>query len=61
MITQIHVRKVKEVETGGRPTPLDFPLPLRSVKNNVGFSMENENLIKKIEEDSRANKFLRSI
>lgn len=61
MITQIHVRKVKEVETGGRPTALDFPVPLRSVLNNVGFSMDNNNLIKKIEEDTRANKFLRSI
>ncbi|MEJ6791988.1 MAG: hypothetical protein QNK89_04445 [Lacinutrix sp.] len=61
MITQIHVRKVKEVETGGRPTPLDFPVPLRSVKNNVGFSVEDQNLIKKIEEDTKANKFLKSI
>lgn len=61
MITQIHVRKVKEVETGGRPTPLEFPIPLRSVINNVGFSMDNDNLIQKIEEDARANKFLKSI
>lgn len=37
MYSDIHVRKIKEVETGGRPTPIDEPVRLRMVKNNVGF------------------------
>jgi len=37
MFSDIHVRKVKEVETGGRPTPIDEPIRLRMVRNNVGF------------------------
>ena len=26
IFTDIHIRKVKELETGGRPTPLDQPI-----------------------------------
>lgn len=37
MYSDIHVRKVKEVETGGRPTPIEEPVRLRMVRNNVGF------------------------
>lgn len=37
--SHIHVRKVKEVETGGRPTPIDSPIRLRSIVNNVGFEI----------------------
>ena len=29
MQSQIHVRKVKDVDTGGRPTPIDEPLYLK--------------------------------
>jgi|TARA_R100000482_G_scaffold34623_1_gene11325 hypothetical protein len=45
MYTQIHIRKIKEVETGGRPTPLDEPIRFRSLPNNVGFEIHGENLI----------------
>ncbi|MDB4459773.1 hypothetical protein N9015_01145 [Akkermansiaceae bacterium] len=61
MITQIHVRKVKEVETGGRPTPMDFPVPLRSVINNVGFSMWDKNIVQQIDEETKAKSFLKKI
>lgn len=61
MITQIHVRKVKEVETGGRPTPMDFPVPLKSVINNVGFSIWDKNILQKIEEETKAISFLKKI
>ena len=47
MITNIHVRKVKEIETGGRPTPMDMPIKMRSIINNVGFSIDGINLIQK--------------
>ena len=26
MVTEIHVRKIKDTETGGRPTPLEEPI-----------------------------------
>jgi len=47
MITNIHVRKVKEIETGGRPTPMEMPIKMRSIINNVGFSIDGINLIQK--------------
>ena len=34
--SHIHIRKVKEVETGGRPTPIDNPIKMKSIPNNVG-------------------------
>ena len=40
MITQMHVRKVKNTDTGMMPTPLQSPLRFSSIKNNVGFSIE---------------------
>lgn len=50
MYSMIHVRKVKDVDTGGRPTSLDHPIKLRSVPNNVGFSIDGENILHKIKE-----------
>lgn len=47
MYSMIHVRKVKDVDTGGRPTPLDEPIRLKSLKNNVGFQINNTNLIER--------------
>jgi hypothetical protein len=42
----LHVRKVKEIETGGRPTPIDEPILIRSdIVNNVGFSVNDKNII----------------
>lgn len=61
MITHIHVRKVKEVETGGRPTPMDFPVRIRSIINNVGYSIDNQPIVQKIEEDVKALKFLKKV
>ena len=43
--TYIHVRKVKEVETGGRPTPIDDPIKFTSIPNNVGFEINGKKLI----------------
>ena len=43
--THIHVRKVKEVETGGRPTPIDDPIRLKSIINNVGFTCQGSKLL----------------
>ena len=45
MNSLIHVRKVKDVDTGGRPTPMDDPIKLRSVRNNVGFEINGKNLL----------------
>lgn len=46
MQSHIHVRKVKDIDTGGRPTPMDEPIRLRSIKNNVGFTVNGNNPIK---------------
>lgn len=45
MYNQVHIRKVKETETGGRPTPMDEPIRFRSLPDNVGFEIHGENLI----------------
>lgn len=46
IFTDIHIRKVKELESGGRPTPLDQPIRLESMKFNVGFIINLKSLIK---------------
>ena len=51
MYNHIHVRKIKEVETGGRPTPIDEPIKMRSLPNNVGYEINGENLIVKKEKN----------
>lgn len=40
MWTEFHVRKIKETETGGHPTPLDIPVKIRIVRGNCGFEDE---------------------
>lgn len=45
MISEIHVRKVKEVETGGRPTSIEAPIKLRMMPNNIGFTYAGINLL----------------
>ena len=45
MYSHFHVRKVKDVDTGGRPTPMDVPLRFRSIINNVGFEISGKNLV----------------
>ena len=43
--THVHVRKVKEMETGGRVTPYDSPVVMQSMIGNVGFKMNGRNLL----------------
>ena len=45
MYTHLHVRKVKEIETGGMPSGIDDPILFRSVINNVGFAINEKNII----------------
>ena len=42
MFTELHIRKIKETETGGRVTPFDSPVRIRMVRGLVGFELENE-------------------
>lgn len=37
MVTEIHVRKIKDTETGGRPTSFDTPVKLEMYKGQCGF------------------------
>lgn len=37
-MSEIHVRKVREVETGGRPTPLDMPYRVIMNSGHTGFT-----------------------
>jgi hypothetical protein len=37
MITEFHVRKIKDTETGGRPTPIDNPVKFEMYKGGCGF------------------------
>ena len=45
MISDIHVRKVKETETGGRPTNMDSPISLRMQVGNTAFTVAGQDLI----------------
>ena len=48
MYSHLHVRKVKNIDTGGMCTVLDNPIQLRSIRNNVGYSIDGENIVTKI-------------
>jgi replicative DNA helicase len=48
MYTHIHVRKIKDVDSGGMPTFLDEPIRLKSLKNNVGYEIDGRNLVQLI-------------
>lgn len=37
MITEIHVRKIKDTETGGRPTPIDEPVKFERYKGGYAY------------------------
>lgn len=37
MVTEVHVRKIKDTETGGRPTPMDFPVKFEMYRSGCGF------------------------
>jgi len=45
MYSHIHVLKIKENETGARPTPYESPLKFRMSKNNVGFEFLNKDIL----------------
>jgi hypothetical protein len=46
----MYLRKVKEIETGGRPNSIDNPIELSSLKNNVGYGIGGVSLLKMIEQ-----------
>jgi hypothetical protein len=48
--TMIHIRKIKEVETGGIPTPYDDPIILTAMYNNVGFALNGKSILQTIKE-----------
>jgi KaiC/GvpD/RAD55 family RecA-like ATPase len=50
MYSHIHVRKIKDIDTGGKPTIMDEPIKLRSVKNNVGYEIDGKNLVQHIKQ-----------
>lgn len=37
MVTEVHVRKIKDTDTGGRPTPFDSPVKFEMYKGGCGF------------------------
>ncbi len=45
MYSDIHVTKVKEIETGGRPTPYDAPISLRMMPSNTAFTIAGRDVI----------------
>jgi hypothetical protein len=53
-IMEVHVRKIKECETGGRPTPMDTPVLFEMWGNNAGYSIHDPNLIKVDENEKDA-------
>ena len=36
-ITEFHIRKIKETDTGGRPTPFDTPVKFEMYRGGTGF------------------------
>lgn len=53
MVSEIHVRKVKDIDTGGRPTPLEDPIRIRSMRNNVGFEINGKSLIEYVKREQQ--------
>lgn len=45
MVSDIHVKKVKEIETGGRPTNYDRPISLRMQPSNTSFTVAGKSVI----------------
>ena len=41
MVSQLHIRKVKENETGGKTTPNDEPFLLKMIAGSCGFEDSN--------------------
>jgi hypothetical protein len=55
--THIHVSKVKETQTGGRPTPMDNPIKLKSIVNNVGFELMGLTFYKRLYKTEKQKHF----
>ena len=49
MYSHLHIRKVKSMESGGRPTSMHSPIVLRSKIGNTGFTLGGKDLIKENE------------
>lgn len=43
MFSELHIRKIKETETGGRTTPLNAPVRIKMVRGLVGFDIDDTN------------------
>lgn len=52
MVSDIHVVKVKETETGGRPTNMDAPISMRMGIGNASFTVAGQSLIETPKEDT---------
>jgi hypothetical protein len=50
MLSEIHVRKVKETESGGRPTSIDSPVVLRMMPGACSFTYAGLDVMPKQEE-----------
>jgi len=48
--TMVHIRKIKEIETGGRPTSIDNPIEFKALQENVGFSINGKSVLRTIKE-----------
>ena len=46
MYSMVHIRKVKDIDSGGRPTPIDDPIKIKSIVNNVGFTIDDNQAVK---------------
>jgi hypothetical protein len=57
MISEIHVRKVKEVESGGRPTSIDSPVCLRMMPGSCGFTYAGMDVMPKEEVENNDKLF----
>lgn len=42
MVTEVHVRKIKETETGGKVTPFDMPVKFEMYRDGCGFIERTE-------------------
>ncbi len=51
MYGKLFMKKVKEIETGGRPNALDAPIDFKAMVNNVGYEINGKSIIAKIYED----------
>lgn len=63
MITEVHVRKIKDTETGGKPTQLNSPVKFRLNQNGCGFTEYTEGLstpIDPIREYHNTTKFIKN-